>query len=217
MLLRSCQYWNIVTGSVTELSASLSAVREFMLPAGTMLVTQGACDALQSCSELKSTSMIVSSSENVIAAKLNFMRDAMSRSDITQMLDTIRLLSSSVNAEKSKVCSRRLLDMPGKEVLSSRAASRHFIGAAHVPANPPGSPAKSALVTSKTAPTFGGAQMREKVQATLDKVVAATQHSAARSQPSAAQAIIAAATTSVESRERCACPALTHATSRCIY
>jgi hypothetical protein len=119
MLLRSCQYWNIVTGSVTELSASLTAFREFMLPAGTMLVTQGACDALQSCSELKSTSIIVSSSENVIAAKLNYMRDAMSRSDITQLLDTIILLSSSVNAEKSKVCSRRLLDMPGKEVLST--------------------------------------------------------------------------------------------------
>ncbi len=63
-----------------------------MLPAGTMLVTQGACDALQSFSELKSTSIIVSSSENVIAAKLNYMRDAMSRSDITQLLDTIRLL-----------------------------------------------------------------------------------------------------------------------------
>ena len=55
----------------------------------------------------------------MIAAKLNYMRDAMSRSDITQLLDTIRLLSSSVNAEKSKVSSRRLLDTSGKEVLST--------------------------------------------------------------------------------------------------
>ena len=71
-------------------------------------------------------------------------------------------------------------------------------------ANPPGSPAKTTPVASKTASKFGGPDMREKVQATLDKVMAATQPAAARVQPSAAHDIIAAATTSVESRERCA-------------
>jgi len=68
--------------------------------------------------------------------------------------------------------------------------------------NPPGSPAKTSLVASRTSPNYGGPEMRQKVQATRDKLVAATQPSAARPQASAVQDIISAATTSAESRER---------------
>ena len=65
------------------------------------------------------------------------------------------------------------------------------------------SPAKTALVQSKSA-YVGSAEMQAKVQVTREKVVAATQPAASRPQQSAAADLINAATTSVESRDRCA-------------
>jgi hypothetical protein len=65
------------------------------------------------------------------------------------------------------------------------------------------SPAKTALSPSKSADHLGGTEMRAKVQMAREKVVAAAQLGASRSQPSAAADLISAATTSMESRERC--------------
>ena len=65
------------------------------------------------------------------------------------------------------------------------------------------SPVKTALVQSKSS-YVGSAEMQAKVQVTREKVVAATQPAASRPQQSAAADLINAATTSVESRERCA-------------
>jgi hypothetical protein len=120
----SLRHWNVETGSVIELSTSLSATRQFMLPAGTLLVTPIACDSYQSCSDLKSTSVIVKSSSEVGVAQLNYMRDAVARSDIIQLLDSAKLLSVTLNAlngpfGKSKGGSRRLLQPPSNEVLST--------------------------------------------------------------------------------------------------
>jgi hypothetical protein len=58
--------------------------------------------------------------------------------------------------------------------------------------------------------------MQAKVQMAREKVVAATQHTAARPQPSAAAELISAATTSIESRERCAEATLIQFTSTLI-
>jgi hypothetical protein len=118
------RYWNIETGSVTESSTSLNDVRQFLLPAGTLLVTQIACDAFQSCSELKTTSVVVTSSQNVEVARLGYMRDAVSRGDITQLLDTVKLMSPSLNAlsdrsGKAKFSRRLLSQTPSKEILST--------------------------------------------------------------------------------------------------
>jgi hypothetical protein len=71
-------------------------------------------------------------------------------------------------------------------------------------ANSRASPAKISLAASKPAYQFGGPQMQAKVQIAREKVVAATQPAAARPQPSAAADLVSAATTSIESRERCA-------------
>jgi hypothetical protein len=67
------------------------------------------------------------------------------------------------------------------------------------------SPGKTALTQAKSAYT-GGTDMRAKVQAAREKGVAATLPAAVRPQQSAADDLINAASTSVESRERCGAP-----------
>jgi hypothetical protein len=64
------------------------------------------------------------------------------------------------------------------------------------------SPIKTGITDFKPSIRIGGPEMQEKVRVTREKVVAATQPTAALVQKSAAQDLISEATTSAESRDR---------------
>jgi hypothetical protein len=89
------RYRNVLTEKEVDLPAATVASRNFLLPSGTFLVHIVSCDALQSCADIYTTAVVVDPSSAATERQLHFMRDALSRGQFLQLIDTVKLISQS--------------------------------------------------------------------------------------------------------------------------